>query len=1404
MGDDLEVCPSRPALCGPGRLEGSVCEVAAGLRYPWRRWWLPAASEPMLVSGFLHDPDGPFGRFADDVPVRLEDCDGISCVILFGDAGMGKSAELEDDLRRQRQAGRSCVLLDLGSSETWNEARQRLLSSQEVIAWRAGPDEQLTLLVDSVDEVSTSMRKLTGQLLALLDEDLPIERLLLRVAGRSAAFPSLLRDGLSSRFGDLQELSLAPLTLADVERAAEAGLPGGDVAGFITALTERDIGVLASRPITLDMLMQLYGEGPLPAGRRELYERATAKLVRETSERRLDETATDIPAAERIETAQVLAAVSLLCGRSSIAVHRYPQMPEGLLSLDQVTGRGDSPEVFTEVTKSALFSAAAGNVVRWTHRDFPEFLAAQRLARMGAGDAIALLSDPNDQGKIVPQLAGTAVWAALLSEDLFGRLVSSEPELLLTSSLADAEPGKRQLLLQALLAQMEHSPPGDWHRYYRWLDYPGLPGDVAPCLDPGMPEWLHREAAWILSETGHHELDARLVVIVEDTAMRRHPADYDEEVALAISVAGCLRDSGPAIQEQLRVIAADASAPWALRAAIYADMWGNRPASEILAMLSAANISDHRGFAASIGSAMADVIRQHDADAGAVADWLAANGVPAAAAADIAADPDDQSPAGEWIWVIEACTLAAARKPGDLSDGQWKSLAAVFSALSPHMHHPFHWSPDDIGSLPAGGRHRAVSEILLAEPGPVMAHLLVRASLIRPEDLGWVLRQHADAPAGTELAAAYRLAARLICEPTPENRDLAVSIASEKGYAGLVDELFSPQRVAEHAEAQAAAKRQKADQDRKKQADFSREQLTAAVDARDWRTAAAELRKQHQSRKWAPGTSLDTAPGWRSLTPALRAAILDMAADYLAGVGSPAPGPGLGDDVGDACTLLASADHRRLDALDAAVLAGWLPVLLDTTRQHRASTVLIEYLRSRLPDQVDRAVTEGVEKDLKRGHAFGIDRIGTYTSPSVIEALDRIARDPAATAYIVHGALLALLERDEPRGYAAVLDMLQRRPGCKPQPDTIYDPAAEGRAHWDRAAAAAAALARSPALGTRLDELLREMSASEEFASDVIAWTDHAGLDRRAWETLSADQKAGLLIWARRNLPQEPFLPPGQDVDILPVHDFPRRILTLLTSDVSELSVSALHRAADDLDEPWLRKEAGKLAAAIREAGWSPLAPDEAREILEHPHRRVITSEAQLAHVLLDGLDAVTRDIRENTNHRAAYWHRQLHPKGTVIPCDEPEFMAQLSWHLSTVISGVSLRSEVELNHGLADVRGSQADIQATVHDGGREISVVIEGKGIWHKDVRTAITTQLHDRYLTGAPSSTGIYVVAAYRGERWLDKDSRRAKADQQDIPELRAFLTETARQLTMPPRAIHARVLDMPLNPGALASN
>lgn len=359
--------------------------------------------------------------------------------------------------------------------------------------------------------------------------------------------------------------------------------------------------------------------------------------------------------------------------------------------------------------------------------------------------------------------------------------------------------------------------------------------------------------------------------------------------------------------------------------------------------------------------------------------------------------------------------------------------------------------------------------------------------------------------------------------------------------------------------------------------------------------------------------------------------------------------------MGDACVLLATTDPTRLDAIDTAILATWLPVLLNAPFQYQASTLLIERLGSAFRAEVDQAVVSLIEEDITRGHPFGIGRIGTYTSPAVEGILDRAACNRGATGHLVLDALQALLARDEPRGAAASWDVMRRRPSHKPKTDATIVSDDQARRRWDQAAAAAAALAYSPSLATHLDQLLEELSTSADFAADVIAWTERRGPGRRRpWEGLSAERKSDLLVWARRNLPREPDYPPGQVVDVRAVYEFPRNVTAMLSGELSESAVQALHRAADELDDPWLHRTADDLAAAVRDASWAPLAPREVREILADPHRRVIITEAQLAQLLLDGLDVVARDIQQDANHRAAYWQRQDKPAGRTYRLTSP------------------------------------------------------------------------------------------------------------------------------------------------------
>lgn len=96
----------------------------------------------------------------------------------------------------------------------------------------------------------------------------------------------------------------------------------------------------------------------------------------------------------------------------------------------------------------------------------------------------------------------------------------------------------------------------------------------------------------------------------------------------------------------------------------------------------------------------------------------------------------------------------------------------------------------------------------------------------------------------------------------------------------------------------------------------------------------------------------------------------------------------------------------------------------------------------------------------------------------------------------------------------------------------------------------------------------------------------------------------------------------------------------------------------------------------------------------------------------------------------------------------------------------------------------------------GAEISVFVEVKGIWHDEVETAIEHQLADRYLSGARSLTGIYLIAAFASEHWAPADTRRAKARKYDPDALRQLLEDEAERLSADGKTVLVRVVPFKL--------
>ena len=260
-----------------------------------------------------------------------------------------------------------------------------------------------------------------------------------------------------------------------------------------------------------------------------------------------------------------------------------------------------------------------------------------------------------------------------------------------------------------------------------------------------------------------------------------------------------------------------------------------------------------------------------------------------------------------------------------------------------------------------------------------------------------------------------------------------------------------------------------------------------------------------------------------------------------------------------------------------------------------------------------------------------------------------------------------------------------------------------------------------------------------------------------------------------------------------PVFEFSGQIYRKLADRADHETVAALSRIADELDKPWARTTAARVASALREAAWRPLHPADVRDIIDNAAREVVTTEAQLAALVLQAIDQLATEVQHAPDVAAQFWHQQL---PGWIPRTENQFTTLLTERIKPKLDGVVLRQEVQLNLHYAGTAGSEPDIEAIVLYVGQEISVFVEVKGIWHQDVETSIEHQLADRYLTGARSLTVIYLVAEFASEHWADGDSRRGKARRHDPGQLRQYLEEEAERLSTDGKTVHVRVVPLQL--------
>ncbi len=1323
-----------------------------------QRFWHSPEIEPTFDDdGFLADPLAQGGWAAKVEAINPDDIP--PCLVLLGEPGAGKTVILEVCRTEAEKAGRRALPIDLRVIDSTDSFREALFGDPEFQKW-LDDDSTLELFLDGLDECLTEAPKIA----AVLDQrlpKLPIERLRLRIGCRSGDWPQLLEKRCKELWGDASAVrQLAPLRAEDAEAIAAAAEL--DEEAFLEQVRERGVGPLAARPITLKLLLATFRQHlALPGTRADLYREALVLLCQEQNLSRLAaRQVSRYTPTQLLACASRIAAALVLCNRYGIA--EAPQIDRpGLpvITIDDIAGgveitNGEEFAIDRAVVRdtlaTGLFEPAGGGIHAFAHRTFGEYLAASYLARDDfTVKQILDLITTSAEDRVVPPMRDVAAWVAELRVDVRHELIRRDPLTAARMEAAACTDRDRERLVTSLLDGERRGtlPHFELRRNFVKLAHPELGQQLR----------------------GHVQEHGVSNVIVVDIIYAANVLEVVEH--LVDTVADVTASSEVRMKAAHALLRLKDPSTFARLAALLPDGIGEDPYDEIRGCLLLLLWPSHLDTK----TLFASLVDPNDLHfVGRYAEFLkepvlqGIKGETLRTGLAWVAKQTDDSPDrfhdliatilnfGAAVWragldeeeLFPQALLAQLRASSEvLDDAPLAELAALLNDVE--------------------ARHRLV-EKLVPQLGDDERHLLTPI-LVRENDIPWLIEQSRTAEADAEQRLWAELMNRVITRDA--TTDIIDLILSEAQTNPVVAEEFrwAIQAVALDS-AQAARDRKtyrlrmpstpahpQADVDEGPKLQRQIDQLESA-DEKWWPKAMTLVFKL---REWDLRAALNTLV---ELTPAGQQHLLfDAAERFLTTADAPAEDQiqprtihywsvfGVG-----ALILLAERDQGRFDALDEVVTQKWLPsIIAEAAYDSELDGASLDALRAKArSDDVARLIEQliRIEND---SHPDGIHNslraAERFTSPQVNQVLIDYLDDASLHAAAFESLVDALLKQGvadvrsrcenlvraataageaDPRALAAARNLIAHSPDASwllvwPFVRAVGDPGQE--------------LIESELGLDRLTEFIAKLKDSE--IADIVIWL----YERRAQEELGLESHIGVAISELLNV-----LRKRGRVDDL------RRIQTAFPNRIHDqfILMAQEERQKDS---------------------WSPPTPEQLFALATDRRKRVVQDAERLVEVVIESLQRLQAQLHSEDPTAKYLWDGDR-------PKDEGAIRDWIRKFLrdDDALPRLITNKEVEVfDRFYTDVK-----IEAVSGGGRRDLDpklvVTIEVKGCWHAELKTAMETQLVEKYLRGSSSRHGIYLVAWFDASGWTDDDGRKTQCLSWSRSEMEAYLSHQAEDL------------------------
>lgn len=1357
--------------------------------------------------GYLHNVE-PYGSEDINGPATFRTICRFRCLILLGEPGMGKTHAMQNalsfDAGKRRTETTKEVLFDLRSYGSEDRLVRDLFHGRDIEEWKNSKGE-LHLFLDSLDECLSRIDTLSA---LLLDEikKCPTDRLFLRITCRTAEWPNLLESGLKELWDEREVAAyeLAPLRKKDVEEAA--GENGLDATSFLEHIETSGVVPFATKPVTLEFLIRLYKkQGQLALTQAELYDRGCRFLCEEPNDnRRETRLRPAFSVDQRMAVAARIAAITSLSNCYAVWTGREQGTDiDDNVSVPQLCGgkelSGDQEfdvdeESIGEAIATGLFSSRGPRRMGWAHQTYAEFLAARYLTRrkLPFDQLKMLLSHPGDpQGKIIPQLQEIAAWLAEMSLEMFDYLVMNEPELLLRSSVSTANPTSRSRLVDALLSSSEkevfHPRQTASKVRYQKLAHSALSLQLRQYLVDKSRSVLARDLAIdIAEECDVRDLQAELLTIA---------LDQEEEMILRTGAAYALRKIGDkSTNNKLLPLAlgqAGDDPQDQLKGCGLRSVWpGGMSATEMFAHLTVPKRSNFVGaYRHFLSSELIEGLTP--ADLVPALEWVANVKL-----TDSEMEDDFDGLIGQimkkaWEYldtpgVTEVFGLAALSR--------LKRYEAVFGGR-------YEYHKEGLLSGDGSKRRKVLDALLphLAKPNTDLACLRFTGdSLIQEGDFNSLIEKLGRESAEDVQQILVRLIHFAFDRSDSSNFEAVYSLAEAnpllaKEFAWLLKPM-----VLGSAEAQEARKIHEQLRDISEKTKKPRlqppptERVRKLLDEFEFGEVSAwwrlnmELTLKLASTHYGDELESDitTLPGWVAADAHTRRRIVLAAKKYLHAQ-DPNARYWLGNNTFHrpafagyrALMLLAITDLESISSIESDVWKRWAPVILaypisGIERKLQINQNLVKLAYRYSPEAVIETLLVLIDAENRdMGTLFITRKMEACWDARLCSTLADKVRDQNLTPRSVAELLTDLVVRDvaEARSFAEEL--------------LACPIATSGDSREKAIVAARALLTKAKDAGwTVIWPILQD---NVTFGKEVVSTLDPYSDKDPSWAHLDEEYLADFYIWLTRQFPHSTDPNPTGAHWVGP-NDRARGlrdgVLNVLKMKGTFKACDAIRRVRRELPElDWLKWVQADAELQARRESWIPPQPQQLLAVFKDSHNRLVQNGEHLMQIVKESLKRLQEQLHGETPSVQFLWDRT--GQSEAKPKDESALSDFVKLHLEKDLKArqIIVNREVQIHRKEktdihVDTFVRQADTQQV-----DMISVIIEVKGSWNRELQTAMKTQLKDRYLQNNHCQHGLYLVGWFNCDQWDKKDYRKAEAHKLTLHEAEERFDAQARDLS-----------------------